>query len=159
MSCMRCRNKQPHPLSTAETVCPALEELLTQDGSQSSHWLYCTLSHRRWAIPLWACKRKTCLVRRCGRSFCDSSEMRSLVRWQRSEPWWPHSTLGCTACSVCTCFMCLQGVQPRPAPSSDWLYVKWCPWLELGFFPLLDWFLLACLGPRSGAKGAWPSAP
>ena len=55
---------------TAETVCPVLEELVTQDGSQSSRWLHCT-----WGIQLCACKQKSCLVRRCGRSFL----------WQRRD--------------------------------------------------------------------------
>lgn len=85
--------------------------------------------------------------------------MSSLICWQWSEAHGP--TLGWAGqLAVCACALCAFRECSPPLPLQLAGFVpSGALGLQLGLFPLLGWFLLECLGARSGAKRAWPSAP
>lgn len=112
----------------AKAVCPALEQLLTWDGFQSSSLLHCTLPHCMWGFQVWACKQKLCPVRRwMWQTFLRTAQRWALGCWQQCNPRWPRSALGCAACTVCRCLVCLPRAQPTPASVSGCFCAKACP--------------------------------
>lgn len=87
----------------------------------------------------------------------DSSEMSYLVCWEWSELWWP-CLYWAAQLAVCARALCaFRECSPPPPPPLTGFVPSGALGLEMGLFPLLVW--LACLRARSGAKGAWPSAP